>query len=262
MNSIIFLGAIIPFLGTMLGAAAVFLPIKHMNQNVQKSLLGFAAGVMIAASVWSLLIPAIDMAEQSGGIVPSWLTAAVGFLFGIAFLLLLDTIIPHLHMNSEKAEGRKSSLGKNTMLLLAVTLHNIPEGMAVGVMFAGFLDTEANISLSAAFVLAVGIALQNIPEGAVVSMPLAAKEVSRGKAFAYGILSGAVEPVGTIITVMLAAAIAAVLPYTLAFAAGAMMYVVIEELVPEAQSGEHSNIGTVSAALGFVIMMMLDVGLG
>jgi ZIP family zinc transporter len=258
----VLLGLSIPFAGTVLGAAAVFLFRGEMNPRVQKCFLGFASGVMIAASVWSLLIPAIEMAETQGGAVPAWLPAAAGFLAGIGFLLLLDQLIPHLHMSSDNPEGMKSFIGKSAMLVLAVTLHNIPEGMAVGVIFAGLLAGDAGVSLPAAFALSAGIALQNIPEGAVISMPLIGTGMRRRRSFLYGTLSGAVEPAGALITMALTALLAPALPYILAFAAGAMLYVVIEELIPEAQAGEHSNAGTVSAALGFVLMMILDVALG
>lgn len=259
-NTAVLLGILVPFLGTALGAASVFLMKKEMNVLVQKLLLGFASGVMIAASVWSLLIPAIEMSGEQGGI--SWLPAAAGFLCGMGFLLALDQFIPHLHLDSDKPEGKKSALGKSTMLVLAVTLHNIPEGMAVGVVFAGFAAGNTGISLAGAFALAAGIALQNIPEGAVISMPLLGEGLSRRKAFRYGMLSGIVEPVGAAITILLTSLIVPVLPWILAFAAGAMLYVVVEELIPEAQGGEHSNIGTIGVAIGFVLMMILDVALG
>ena len=215
---------------------------------------------MIAASVWSLLIPAIEMAEGQGKV--SWIPAATGFLLGIGFLLLLDTIIPHLHVNSDKPEGKRSGLGKSMMLILAVTLHNIPEGMAVGVVFAGVASGSTAISTAGAFALAIGIAIQNFPEGAIISMPLIGSGISKRKAFSYGALSGIVEPLGAIATILLTALITPALPYILSFAAGAMIYVVVEELIPEAQAGEHSNIGTIGAALGFVLMMILDIALG
>ncbi|HCC35427.1 MAG TPA: ZIP zinc transporter [Ruminococcaceae bacterium] len=258
----VLIGLLIPFGGTTLGAALVFLFRGKMNAKIQKCFLGFASGVMIAASVWSLLIPAIEMTEKSGGILPAWFPAAAGFLAGIGFLLLLDHIIPHLHMSSSTPEGTKSSLGKSAMLLLAVTLHNIPEGMAVGVVFAGLLSGKTDISLASATALALGIALQNIPEGAVISMPLIGQGMRKRKAFLYGTLSGAVEPVAFLVTIALTAIITPALAYILSFAAGAMLYVVIEELIPEAQEGKHSNAGTVCAALGFVLMMVLDVALG
>ncbi len=251
---------LIPFLGTALGSAMVFLMKKEMNGKLEKLLLGFASGVMIAASVWSLLIPAIEMSEEQGGI--EWLPATVGFLLGMGFLLLLDSLIPHLHMDSEKPEGIQSGLGKTTMLVLAVTLHNLPEGLAVGVTFAGALLGNAGITMAGALALAVGIAIQNFPEGAIISMPLRGAGASRKKAFLYGVLSGVVEPIGSVITILLASKVIPILPYLLAFAAGAMIYVVVEELIPETQSGEHTNVGIVGVAIGFALMMVLDVALG
>lgn len=253
-------GLLIPLAGTVLGSAMVFFLKNEMSPKLQKALLGFASGVMIAASVWSLLMPAIEMSEGSG--VPPWLPAAGGFLLGMGFLLLLDTIIPHLHINSDKPEGKKSGLGKSIMLVLAVTLHNIPEGMAVGVVFAGMIGGNAAISAAGAFALAIGIAVQNFPDGAIISMPLIGSGVSKRKAFSYGVLSGIVEPVGAILTILLTSMISPVLPYILSFAAGAMIYVVVEELIPESQSGEHSNIGTIGVAAGFALMMILDIALG
>lgn len=254
------LGLMIPFLGTTLGSAIVFFMRKEMNKKIEKMLLGFAAGVMIAASVWSLLIPAIDMAEEQGKI--AWIPATIGFLGGMAFLLVLDTLIPHLHLESNEPEGIEANLKKTTMLVLAVTLHNIPEGMSVGVTFAGAMIGNTGVTMAGAFALAVGIAIQNFPEGAIISMPLRSEGVSRLRSFAYGALSGIVEPVGALITILLAKQIVPALPFLLAFAAGAMIYVVVEELIPESQSGEHSNIGTIGVAFGFVIMMILDVALG
>lgn len=256
----VYLILLIPFLGTSLGAATVFFLKKKMNWKLEKLLLGFAAGVMIAASVWSLLLPAIDMAEEQGGSV--WLPAAVGFLLGVGFLLLLDSLVPHLHVDSEKPEGVKSYFQKTTMLMLAVTLHNLPEGMAVGVAVAGAIVGNTGITIAGAFTLAVGIAIQNFPEGAIISMPLRSAGASRGKSFLYGVLSGVVEPIGAFVTILLAEKVVPILPYLLAFAAGAMIYVVVDELVPESQSGEHSNIGTIGAAAGFVLMMVLDVVFG
>lgn len=250
----------IPFLGTSLGAAMVFLMKKEIAPQVEKALLGFAAGVMIAASVWSLLMPSIEMAGQQGEI--AWLPAAVGFSLGIAFLLLLDVLIPHLHLDSEKPEGVPASLAKTTMLLFAVTLHNIPEGMAVGVAFAGAVTSGSGITMAGALALSLGIAIQNFPEGAIISMPLKGEGISKPKAFVMGVLSGVVEPIGGAITVLLAAQVVPLLPYLLSFAAGAMLYVVIEELIPESQMGEHSNVGTIGAAFGFLVMMILDVALG
>ena len=256
----LFWGLIIPFLGTTLGSAMVFFMKNKINNKVEKILLGFASGVMIAASVWSLLIPSIDMAEEQG--VIAWIPATVGFLLGMLFLLVLDSVIPHLHLNSNKPEGMKSKLQKTTMMVLAVTLHNIPEGMAVGVVFAGAISQNSGITLAGAFALAIGIAIQNFPEGAIISMPLKSEGASKLKAFWYGTLSGIVEPIGAILTIALTNLVVPVLPYFLSFAAGAMIYVVVEELIPESQAGEHSNIGTVGVAIGFVIMMILDVALG
>lgn len=254
------LGILIPLAGTALGSAFVFFLRGEVRPWIQKLLLGFASGVMIAASVWSLLIPAIDMAEGQG--VTAWVPAAVGFLLGIGFLLLLDTVVPHQHLDCDKPEGCKSGFGRSTMLVLAVTLHNLPEGMAVGVVFAGALSGEAGLSAAAAFALSIGIALQNVPEGAVISLPLAGQGLGRGRAFGMGLLSGVVEPIGALLTLALTSLITPALPYILSFAAGAMIYVVVEELIPESQAGEHSNIGTIGAAAGFVLMMILDVALG
>ena len=253
-------GLLIPFAGTTLGSAMVFFMKNKMNAKVEKLLLGFASGVMIAASIWSLIIPSINMAAEQNKI--AWIPAAVGFLLGITFLLVLDSVIPHLHLKSDKPEGIKSKLKKTTMMVFAVTLHNIPEGMAVGVTFAGALIGNAGITMAGAFALAVGIAIQNFPEGAIISMPLKSEGMSKGKAFLYGTLSGIVEPIGAVITILLTSIVVPILPYLLSFAAGAMIYVVVEELIPESQSGEHSNIGTVGVAIGFVIMMILDVALG
>jgi ZIP family zinc transporter len=252
-------GLLIPFIGTTLGAAVVFFIKNELNSQVQKALLGFASGVMIAASVWSLLIPAIDMSESMGKF--AFVPAVIGFLFGIAFLLLMDKVIPHLHLNTEQPEGPVSSFKKTTMLVLAVTLHNIPEGMAVGVVFAGVLSGEGEITMAGAFVLAIGIAIQNFPEGAIVSLPLKGSGSSRKKAFLRGTLSGIVEPISGGITILLAGLLTPALPYLLAFAAGAMVFVVVEELLPEASSGEHSNISTIGFSVGFLVMMVLDVAL-
>ena len=250
---------LIPLLGTTLGSAMVFFMKNKMNDKLEKMLLGFASGVMFAASIWSLILPSIEMAEDQG--VVSWMPATVGFLFGIFFLLILDSIIPHLHLNSDKPEGVKSKLRKTTMMVLAVTLHNIPEGMAVGVTLAGALAQNTGISLAGALTLAIGIAIQNFPEGAIISMPLKSEGKSKIKAFWYGTLSGIVEPIGALITILLTNLVIPILPYLLSFAAGAMIYVVVEELIPEAQVGEHSNIGTIGLAIGFVIMMVLDIAL-
>ena len=256
----ILIGIMIPFIGTMLGSGMVFLLKDNINKKLEKVLLGFASGVMIAASVWSLLIPAIDMTTEQGKI--GWLPATIGFLLGIVFLLILDTIIPHIHIESRKAEGIKAKLKKTTMMVLAVTLHNIPEGMAVGVTFAGAISGNSGITIAGAIALAIGIAIQNFPEGAIISMPLKSEGMSKSKAFIYGTLSGIVEPIGALITIMLTGIIVPLLPYMLSFAAGAMIYVVVEELIPESQVGEHSNLGTIGVAIGFVIMMILDVALG
>lgn len=256
----IFRGLMIPFLGTSLGAACVLFMTKGLNIKVSKALTGFAAGVMVAASIWSLLIPAIEQSEGMGKL--SFFPAAVGFWCGVLFLLILDRTIPHLHMNSEEAEGPHVELKKTTMLVLAVTLHNIPEGMAVGVVFAGLITGNADISSMGALALALGIAIQNFPEGAIISMPLKAEGVSKGKAFLYGVLSGVVEPIAAFLTILAAEFIVPALPYLLSFAAGAMIYVVVEELIPEMSEGKHSNVGTLMFSLGFTLMMILDVALG
>ena len=254
------IGLAIPFLGTTLGSAMVFFMKNKLSLKVEKLLLGFASGVMIATSVWSLIIPSIDMAKEQGKI--EWLPAAIGFILGILFLLLLDSLIPHLHLNDDKPEGIKAKLKKTTMMVFAVTLHNIPEGMAVGVTFAGAIIGNTGITMAGAFALALGIAIQNFPEGAIISMPLKSEGMSKPKAFLYGMLSGIVEPIGAIITILLTNIIVPFLPYLLSFAAGAMIYVVVEELIPESQTGQHSNIGTIGVAIGFVLMMVLDVALG
>lgn len=254
------IGLLVPFVGTLLGAAMVFLMKDEMGEKTKKMLLGFASGVMIAASVWSLLIPSIEMGEAQGNV--AWLPAAIGFLLGMGFLLLLDTVIPHLHVDSTESEGPKTNLKKTTMLALAVTLHNIPEGMAVGVVLAGAMSANVGVSLAGALTLSVGIAIQNFPEGAIVSMPLKSGGNSAKKAFGIGALSGVVEPLAGIITIALISIMLPILPYLLAFAAGAMIYVVVEELIPELQNGAHSNIATIGVAIGFVLMMVLDVALG
>lgn len=256
----LFWGVMIPFIGTTAGAACVFFLRNEIKPLLQKALLGFASGVMVAASVWSLLIPAMEMSAKMGRL--AFIPAAAGLLLGVAFLLLMDRIVPHLHLGSEVSEGPKTTLKKTTMLVLAVTLHNIPEGMAVGVVLAGALMGESEVSMAGALVLSLGIAIQNFPEGAIISLPLRSEGESRRKAFLHGMLSGVVEPVAAVLTILLASLIEPVLPYLLAFAAGAMIYVVVEELIPEASEGEHSNIGTIGFAVGFVIMMMLDVALG
>ena len=255
-----FYGILIPFLGTTLGAACVFFLKKALSESLQRALTGFAAGVMVAASVWSLLIPAIEQASGMGRL--SFAPAVIGFWCGILFLLLLDHVIPHLHRNCEQTEGPKIHLQRSTMLLLAVTLHNIPEVMAVGVMYAGYLSGNAQITAAGALALSLGIAIQNFPEGAIISMPLRAEGMSKPKAFLCGTLSGIVEPIGAFLTILAAQHIIAFLPYFLSFAAGAMLYVVVEELIPEMSQGRHSNLGTLFFAIGFTMMMALDVGLG
>lgn len=253
-------GIMIPFLGTALGAGCVFLMKKNMSDRLQKMLMGFASGVMVAASIWSLLLPALEQSKEMGQL--SFVPAVVGFWLGILFLLLLDHVIPHLHRNSKQEEGPKSRLHRSTMLVLAVTLHNIPEGMAVGVVYAGYLAGNVGISLMGALVLAIGIAIQNFPEGAIISMPLRAEGMKKSKAFLYGAASGIVEPIGAILTIAAASFVIPALPYLLSFAAGAMLYVVVEELIPEMSLGKHSNIGTIFFAIGFSLMMILDVALG
>lgn len=260
MNMEVFRGVMIPFMGTALGAACVLFMKGKLNVSVQRALTGFAAGVMVAASVWSLLIPAMEQAETMG----SWafVPAVAGVWLGVLFLLLLDRIIPHLHQSSEKPEGPKSSLKKTTMLVLAVTLHNIPEGMAVGVLYAGWMAGNDTITMAGALALSIGIAIQNFPEGAIISMPLRAEGMSKQKAFLHGALSGIVEPVAALLTMWGASLIVPVLPYLLSFAAGAMLYVVVEELIPEMSVGHHSNLGTVFFTVGFTVMLALDVALG
>ena len=255
-----FWGILIPFLGTSLGAGCVFFMKKSLSDTVQRALTGFAAGVMVAASVWSLLIPAIERSAGIGKL--AFLPAVLGFWVGVLFLLALDHIIPHLHANSGQPEGPKSQLRRTTMMVLAVTLHNIPEGMAVGVVYAGYLAGDGQITAAGALALSLGIAIQNFPEGAIISMPLRAEGMKKSRAFAGGVLSGAVEPIGAVLTILAAGLIVPALPYLLSFAAGAMLYVVVEELIPEMSQGRHSNIGTVFFALGFSVMMLLDVALG
>ena len=256
----ILLGLIIPLLGTMLGSSFVFFMRKEMPERLQKALLGFASGVMVAASVWSLLIPAMEMKESDG----AWsvLPAAVGFMLGMGFLLLIDEITPHLHLGTSQPEGPRSKLSRTAMLALAVTIHNLPEGMAVGVVFAGAEQGTSSISLASAIAVSLGIAIQNIPEGAIISMPMKAEGNSSWRSFMLGSLSGAIEPIGGVAVLLLASMLMPVLPYMLAFAAGAMFYVVVEELIPEASSGKHSNLSTIGFALGFVLMMVLDVVMG
>ena len=255
-----FWGILIPFLGTSLGAACVFFMKKTLSDMVQRSLTGFAAGVMVAASVWSLLIPAMEQSAGMGKL--SFVPAVAGFWIGILFLLCLDHIVPHLHAKSGQTEGPKSQLRRTTMMVLAVTLHNIPEGMAVGVVYAGYLSGSTQITAAGALALSLGIAIQNFPEGAIISMPLRAEGMKKGKAFCGGVLSGVVEPIGAVLTILAAQLVVPALPYLLSFAAGAMLYVVVEELIPEMSQGSHSNIGTLFFAVGFSIMMMLDVALG
>ncbi len=260
MNEILMAGLLIPLAGTMLGASFVFFMKKEMSNLLQKTLLGFASGVMVAASVWSLLIPAIEMEAGNG----RWavLPATVGFLLGMGFLLVLDDLTPHLHLGTNTPEGPRSRLSRTAMLSLAVTLHNLPEGMAVGVVLASALQQDAGITLANAIAVSLGIAIQNVPEGAIISMPMRAEGNSRWRSFAIGSLSGVVEPIGGLAVVLLASLIMPVLPYMLAFAAGAMMYVVVEELIPEASGGKHSNMSTIGFAVGFALMMVLDVVLG
>ncbi len=255
------IGLLIPFAGTTLGAACVFFLKKEINPLLQRIFTGFAAGVMIAASVWSLLIPAMEMCEDEMGRM-GFLPALTGLLAGVFFLLLMDSFIPHLHVGSDKPEGAKSSLGRTAMLMLAVTIHNLPEGAACGAIFAGVLNGEGTVTLAGAITLAIGIAIQNFPEGAIISLPLRSEGNGRMKSFLLGTLSGAVEPVGAVVAILLANIVTPILPYMLAFAAGAMVYVVVEELIPEASQGEHSNVGTIAFVVGFALMMMLDVALG
>lgn len=255
-----FWGILLPFLGTTAGAGCVFFMKHSLGDKIQRTLTGFAAGVMVAASVWSLLIPAMEQAASLGKL--AFLPAAIGFFAGILFLLLLDRLIPHLHRGSNEAEGVRSQLTRTTMMVLAVTLHNLPEGMAVGVVYAGYLSGNAGITAAGALALSLGIAIQNFPEGAIISLPLRAEGVSRRRAFAGGVLSGAVEPIGAVLTILAARFLLPILPYLLSFAAGAMIYVVVEELIPEMSGGKHSNLGTVFFAVGFTVMMILDVALG
>lgn len=259
----IFLGLLLPLLGTTIGSSLVFFLKNRLNEKVEKILLGFAAGVMIAASIWSLIMPAIDMSNELGKF--SFVPAAVGFILGVVFLLLLDTFVPHLHLDSDEPEGinsDKKNLKKSTMLFFAVTLHNIPEGMAVGVVLAGAYYGYETLSLTAALALSIGIAIQNLPEGAIISMPLKSQGLTKKKSFLYGFCSGVVEPIFAGLTIFMISFIEPILPYLLSFAAGAMIYVVVEELIPESQSGKHTNLSTISLTIGFVLMMILDICLG
>lgn len=256
----VLIGILLPFISTTLGASCVYLLKDKLNNRLEKFLLGFASGVMIAASIWSLLIPALDLALENGQI--SWIPASVGFILGVIFLLVLDYIIPHLHKDSKVQEGPKSDFKKTTMLMLAVTLHNIPEGLAVGVVFAGLIAGNNIITLTGALTLSIGIALQNFPEGAIISLPLKAEGLSKNKSFLYGALSGIVEPIAAGLAILLTSFITPILPYFLSFAAGAMIYVVVEELIPDSHSGKHSNLSVIGVTMGFVLMMILDVALG
>lgn len=260
MNLDVFFGLAVPFLGTSIGAAAVFFMKRELSENLSRALTGFAAGVMVAASVWSLILPAIEQSQDMGRL--SFLPALIGFWLGVLFLLLLDKVIPHLHRGLSESEGPKSSLKRTTMMVLAVTLHNIPEGMAVGAVYAGLLSGSADITAGGAFALALGIAIQNFPEGAIISMPLRAQGQRKPKAFLYGVLSGAVEPLFGWLTIIFAALVVPAMPYLLSFAAGAMIYVVVEELIPEMSQGKHSDIGVIFFSVGFSVMMTLDVALG
>ena len=252
-------GLLIPFIGTAAGSACVFFLKNDLKDGIKRALTGFAAGVMVAASIWSLIVPAIEQSSDKGRF--AFLPAFIGFWLGILFLLLLDHIIPHLHAGINQTEGPKSKLTRTVMLVLAVTLHNIPEGMAVGVVYAGLMNGSANITAGAALALALGIAIQNFPEGAIVSMPLRAEGMKKGKTFLLGTLSGVVEPIATVLTLLAASAVVTILPFLQAFAAGAMIYVVVEELIPEMSKGKHSNWGTIAFSLGFVLMMVLDITL-
>ena len=253
----VLIGILVPLVGTVLGSSIVLFTKNKLNSKIEKLLLGFASGVMIAASIWSLIIPSIDMSENMGkfSIIP----ASLGFILGMLFLLVLDSLLPHLHVHSEEPEGVKSNFKKNTMMFLAITLHNIPEGMAIGVVFAGFLLGNIGISLSGAIALSIGIAIQNIPEGAIVAFDIKSKGNSNKKSFIYGVLSGVVEPIGALLVILFSSLFTPILPYFLSFAAGAMIYVVVEELIPESQNGKHSNIATIGVAIGFTLMMILDV---
>lgn len=260
MTAEVISGIFIPFIGTALGAACVFFLKGEMHRQLQRALTGFAAGVMVAASIWSLIIPAMNQSEHLGKL--AFLPALIGVWGGVIFLMIMDRVVPHLHMNSECPEGMHCNLGKSSMLVLAVALHNLPEGMAVGVVLAGWLAGDHGISWASALALSLGIALQNLPEGAIISMPLKSNGMKRGKAFGMGVISGIVEPIGAVLTILLAGYVMPVLPYMLSFAAGAMLYVVVEELIPEMSEGEHSHAGTLFFTIGFTLMMVLDVALG
>lgn len=262
MTGKVALGLLIPFLGTLLGSGCVYFMKRELKRSVQRALTGFAAGVMVAASIWSLIIPAMNLSEQQGLGKLSFIPSVIGFLVGIAFLLLLDRITPHLHMNAAQSEGPRSRVQRATMMVLAVTLHNIPEGMTLGIVYAGLIAGLPEVTAGGALALSLGIAIQNFPEGAIISLPLHAEGMSRHKAFGYGTLTGAVEPIGALLTIFFAKLFLPIMPYFLAFAAGAMLYVVVEELIPEMSEGEHSNIGVIMFALGFALMMALDVALG
>lgn len=263
MNISVLIGILIPFLGTVLGAGCVYLLKNQMNNRLKKFLLGFASGVMLAASIWSLILPSMEMSEEQH--IIAWLPAALGFCLGVGFLLLLDVIVPHLHADAKKEEGPKNHLSKITKLILAVTLHNLPEGMAAGVVFAGAMTGNHSMTIAGAFALSIGLAIQNFPEGAIISTPLKAAGKSKNKAFLAGAMSGIVEPIGALLTILLATYVTPILPYLLAFAAGAMVYVVVEELIPDAHGAdgtEHSNLSVIGVTFGFVLMMILDVALG
>ena len=253
----ILIAAFIPFLGTLIGSLIVFIFKHKLNEKLEKVLLGFASGVMIAASIWSLIVPSINMSSDMGKL--SILPASIGFICGVLFLLLLDSLLPHLHAHSEEAEGVKSNLNKDTMMFLAVTIHNIPEGMALGVVLAGILIGNIEISFAGAIALSIGIAIQNIPEGAIVAFDMKSKGNSNEKSFLHGTVSGIVEPLGSLLMILFSSLFTSILPYFLSFAAGAMIYVVVEELIPQSQNGKHSNLATIGVAIGFVLMMVLDV---
>ena len=263
MKPIVIICLLIPLLGTTLGSAMVFFLKKEINPKLQKVLLGFASGVMIAASIWSLLQPAINSYEK--GNFRMWLYPAIGFILGVGFMLLLDYLVPHMHKNNEEEGIKQNKLSKTFKMMLAVTLHNVPEGLAVGVVVASYLVANKNgtpINQNAMLTLAIGMAVQNFPEGAIVSMPLKEEGLSKGRAFLYGFISGVVEPIAAVFAILLTYFVSTILPFVLAFAAGVMIYVVVEELIPEANEGSHSNLATIGLAVGFVLMMVLDIALG